>query len=113
MYDKNFLAFHISGGTSQALLVEPIGDYFKTTMLSDSLDLKAGQAVDRVGLMLGLNFPCGPELEKLALKSSAQYKKIKVFSKKNLNVVVKTQGGIKKVNSLFSNCSFSFKIDDS
>ena len=30
-----------------------------------SLDLKAGQAVDRVGLMLGLDFPCGAALEKL------------------------------------------------
>ncbi|MFQ6829898.1 MAG: hypothetical protein ACLRSY_09520, partial [Acutalibacter sp.] len=33
-----------------------------------SLDLKAGQAVDRVGLLLGLSFPCGPELERLALQ---------------------------------------------
>ena len=79
LMNKKFVAFHVSGGTSQALLVEPYGDYFKTTLLSDSLDIKAGQAVDRVGLMLGLNFPCGPELEKLALKSNAQYKKIKVF----------------------------------
>lgn len=76
---KKFIAFHVSGGTSQALLVEPDGKYFKTTLISDSLDLKAGQAVDRVGVMLGLDFPCGPELEKLALQSSAEYKKIKVF----------------------------------
>lgn len=76
---KKFVAFHVSGGTSQALLVEPFDSYFKTTLVSDSLDLKAGQAVDRVGVMLGLDFPCGPELEKLALKSVKEYKKIKVF----------------------------------
>lgn len=76
---EKFFAFHISGGTSQVLLVEPHGDYFKTNIISDSLDLKAGQAVDRVGLMLGLKFPCGPELEKLALNSTADTKKIKVF----------------------------------
>ena len=35
-------------------------------------DLKAGQAVDRVGLMLGLKFPCGPALEKLAMQSSSK-----------------------------------------
>lgn len=79
LINEKFIAFHVSGGTSQALLVEPDGKYFKTTLISDSLDLKAGQAVDRVGVMLGLYFPCGPELEKLALQSSAEYKKIKVF----------------------------------
>lgn len=74
-----FVAFHISGGTSQTIYVEPDSKYFKTTLISESLDLKAGQAIDRVGLMMGLQFPCGPELEKLALKSTEQYKKIKVF----------------------------------
>lgn len=81
LINERFIAFHISGGTSQIVLVEPDGNYFKTTLISDSLDLKAGQAVDRVGLMLGLKFPCGPELEKLALNSNAQFKKIKVFRK--------------------------------
>lgn len=74
-----FFAFHISGGTSQVLLVEPNESYFKTTVISDSLDLKAGQAVDRVGLMLGFDFPCGPALEKSALNSKMDVSKIKVF----------------------------------
>lgn len=81
LINERFIAFHISGGTSQTVLVEPDGNYFKTTLISDSLDLKAGQAVDRVGLMLGLKFPCGPELEKMALKSNTEFKKIKVFRK--------------------------------
>ncbi len=79
MVTEKFLAFHISGGTSQALLVEPDESYFKTTIISDSLDLKAGQAVDRVGVSLGLKFPCGPELEKLALNSNKILQKLKVF----------------------------------
>ncbi len=77
--NREFLAFHISGGTSQALLVKPNIQYFETTKVADSLDLKAGQAVDRVGLTLGLNFPCGPELEKLAKNSSKSLEYIKVF----------------------------------
>ncbi len=81
LINQKFLAFHISGGTSQGLLVTPSGDRFKTELLCDSLDLKAGQAVDRVGLMLGLKFPCGAELEKLALKSDNNYNNIKVFHK--------------------------------
>lgn len=76
---NDFIAFHISGGTSQALKVTPNGKYFTTELISDSLDLKAGQAIDRVGIMLGLRFPCGPELEKLALKSELKLKKEKVY----------------------------------
>ncbi len=77
--NRDFLAFHISGGTSQALLVKPDKKYFETIKISDSLDLKAGQAIDRVGLSLGLKFPCGPELEKLAKKSNNSLEYIKVF----------------------------------
>lgn len=76
---NDFLAFHISGGTSQALLVKPNQNYFETIKVSDSLDLKAGQAIDRIGISLGLKFPCGPELEQLAIKSNKKLSKIKVF----------------------------------
>ena len=79
LLNKNFIAFHISGGTSQALIVSPNDNYFDTIKVSDSLDLKAGQAVDRVGISLGLKFPCGPELEKLALKNNKTLNKVKVF----------------------------------
>ncbi len=73
--DKPFLAFHVSGGTTDCLLVTPDSDeVIKVQEIATSLDLKAGQAVDRVGLMLGLKFPCGKELENLALESSAKYK---------------------------------------
>ena len=63
---ERFIAFHLSGGTTDALLVEPGEPVFKVTLAARSLDLKAGQAVDRVGLMLGLTFPCGPSLSALA-----------------------------------------------
>ncbi len=76
---EDFFAFHISGGTSQVLKVSPCGKYYNTEIISDSLDLKAGQAIDRVGVMLGLTFPCGPELEKIALNSKLALKKEKVF----------------------------------
>lgn len=66
--EKPFLAFHLSGGTTDALLVTPEADWFVIRNVGGSLDLKAGQAVDRVGLMLGLTFPCGPELTALALE---------------------------------------------
>ncbi|MBP0960440.1 MAG: peptidase M22 [Oscillospiraceae bacterium] len=70
-----FIAFHVSGGTTDCLYVEPDeNEIIKITEVGTSLDLKAGQAVDRVGLMLGLSFPCGKELEKLAAISDKDYK---------------------------------------
>ncbi|MGN1442315.1 MAG: peptidase M22 [Acutalibacteraceae bacterium] len=81
LLDEPFIAFHLSGGTTQALLVEPdIRELFKCTVVAQSLDLKAGQAVDRVGLMLGLDFPCGPMLDKLAQRSESK-NKIHPYSK--------------------------------
>jgi N6-L-threonylcarbamoyladenine synthase len=67
LMEKPFLAFHLSGGTTDALLVTPGEPFFTIRPVAKSLDLKAGQAVDRVGLMLGLKFPCGPALTELAL----------------------------------------------
>lgn len=72
---KRFIAFHVSGGTTDCLLCEPDEDnILKITLIGTSLDLKAGQAVDRIGLMLGLKFPCGIELEKLADNSDKEFK---------------------------------------
>lgn len=71
---QEFLAFHISGGTTEALLVSPSAEHILTAKcIARSLDLKAGQLIDRVGVMLGLSFPCGAALEKLSNKSDAQY----------------------------------------
>ncbi len=67
---KPFLAFHVSGGTTDALLVKPDDQtVISCEKVASSLDLKAGQLVDRVGGMLGLPFPAGPALERLALQA--------------------------------------------
>ena len=66
-----FIAFHISGGTTEAVLVTPDKErVFNCKIISQSLDLKAGQAIDRVGVMLGLPFPAGPKLDEIALKGT-------------------------------------------
>lgn len=75
LFDKEFIAFHVSGGTTEAVLVTPdTQEPFTVQLLAQSLDLKGGQAVDRVGRLLGLPFPAGPELEKLAAQSDAKFK---------------------------------------
>lgn len=72
---SDFIAFHLSGGTTEALLVKPDNDeIIKAEVIASSSDLKAGQAVDRTGVMLGLDFPCGRELDRLSLLSDKEFK---------------------------------------
>lgn len=61
-----FVAFHVSGGTTEALLVRPAARGFETEILAKTLDLNIGQVIDRAGVMLGLPFPSGEALEHLA-----------------------------------------------
>ena len=61
-----FLALHLSGGTTDLLSFHA----GRVTELGGSLDLHAGQLVDRIGVAMGLPFPAGPELERLAEQGS-------------------------------------------
>lgn len=68
---ERFLMLHASGGTTDLLLCEAQGNgYYKITQIGGSIDLHAGQFVDRIGVALGLQFPTGPALEKLAAKTT-------------------------------------------
>ncbi len=63
---SRFAAFHVSGGTTEAVLVNSDGVGYSIDYLCGSLDLKAGQLVDRVAGMLGLAFPGGKQLDALS-----------------------------------------------
>ena len=67
LIDKKHIAFHVSGGTTEALLINSADGFVTTEIIAQTLDLNAGQLIDRIGVMLGLPFPCGKELERLAL----------------------------------------------
>ncbi|MDE6124181.1 MAG: peptidase M22, partial [Eubacterium sp.] len=70
-----FIAFHVSGGTTEALLVTPDdNEIINAQLVAESTDLKAGQAIDRTGVMLGLKFPCGAMLDEMAQASSREFK---------------------------------------
>ena len=58
-----FVALLVSGGHSQLVLVRAIGDY---QLLGETLDDAAGEAFDKTAKMMGLPYPGGPELAKLA-----------------------------------------------
>lgn len=78
LMSQRFIAFHVSGGTTEALLVFPGNngnqDMLNIVIIAQSLDLKAGQAIDRIGVKLHLGFPAGPKLEALSKKSTRNFK---------------------------------------
>jgi len=67
LLEGEFIAFHVSGGTTECLHVKP---GLEAEILGGSGDLKAGQLVDRVGVMLGYPFPAGPAVDALAQEGS-------------------------------------------
>ncbi len=66
LYGKDFLAFHVSGGTTELLRVRG-----KTVeLVGGTLDLNAGQVIDRIGVKMGIPFPAGKGLEEIAIPFS-------------------------------------------
>jgi N6-L-threonylcarbamoyladenine synthase len=58
-----FVALLVSGGHTQLMLVSSVGQY---TLLGETLDDAAGEAFDKTAQLLGLGYPGGPALSKLA-----------------------------------------------
>ena len=64
--DNEFVSVHISGGTTEILRTVRTEKGFDFEICARSLDLHAGQLIDRLGVSLGMKFPCGSELDSLA-----------------------------------------------
>ena len=95
LMDKPFLAFHVSGGTTECVCVTPDRErVLHAELLLTSLDLKAGQAVDRVGVMLGFPFPAGKYVDAEARKSS-----------RNFTVRVPVRDGCVSLSGLQNQCT--------
>ncbi len=69
IYKDNFLAFHLSGGTTEILLVNNKEKKLKIDIIGGSLDISVGQLIDRIGVELGYRFPCGKKLDEISKNS--------------------------------------------
>lgn len=68
LMNEKFIAFHVSGGTTDVLLCEPDDNtVFSITQIGGTRDINGGQAIDRTGVLMGLSFPCGADMDKAAL----------------------------------------------
>ena len=72
LMDQPYLAWHLSGGTTELLLVEPEGKNVRCTKIGGTTDISAGQLIDRTGQLLELPFPSGKHID--ALSAEAQMK---------------------------------------
>lgn len=80
-FDEEFLALHISGGTTELLRVIPHKLGYKIEIVGGTGDISAGQFIDRIGVKLGLPFPAGPTLDALAVGWQGEAVKIPVSVK--------------------------------
>ena len=78
LLDCSFVAFHVSGGTTEMLWVTPDKNGFSTDIIGGTKDLNAGQVIDRIGVHLGLPFPAGRYVEELALQNVKKIPKRKL-----------------------------------
>ena len=66
LMDEPHLAWHLSGGTTELLLVEPEGKNVRCSKLGGTSDISAGQLIDRTGQLLHLPFPSGKQLDAIS-----------------------------------------------
>ena len=72
LMDVPHLAWHLSGGTTELLLITPEGKNVHAEKLGGTSDISAGQLIDRTGKLLGLQFPAGKALDALSRESDAK-----------------------------------------
>ena len=96
LLDRPFLAWHLSGGTTELLKVEPDGWTVQEEIVGGTSDISAGQLIDRTGVKMGLQFPAGKALD--ALYPEAE--EIKPFKVKLNGLTFSLSGMENKVNQM-------------
>lgn len=69
LMEQPHLAWHLSGGTTELLLVEPEERNVRVVRIGGTSDISAGQIMDRTGQLLNLPFPSGKALDALSQES--------------------------------------------
>lgn len=93
-----FLAWHLSGGTTELLHVKPDGILFTAEIIGGTNDLAAGQLIDRAGKLLNLPFPSGAQLEQLSNACNAPEKP---FCPKTADSYFSLSGAQNKIEQLY------------
>ena len=103
LMDVPHLAWHLSGGTTELLLVEPIGKNVRCSKIGGTTDISAGQLIDRTGQLLSLPFPSGKHID--ALSKDAKGKEL--FKVKCNGTEFSLSGVQNKVQQYYASCNDS------
>lgn len=101
LMDSPHLAWHLSGGTTELLLVEPEGRSVRCTCIGGTTDISAGQLIDRTGQLIGVPFPAGKQLDALSIHAQNQ----DVFRVKCPGLTFSLSGVQNKVTQYYATCS--------
>ena len=99
LMDVPHLAWHLSGGTTELLLVTPSERNVQCERIGGTSDISAGQLIDRTGQLLGLPFPAGKHLDALWRQSE----KSDVFRVKCPQMTFSLSGVQNKVADFYAN----------
>ncbi len=100
LMDKPHLAWHLSGGTTELLLVEPDGKNVRCTRIGGTIDISAGQLIDRTGQLLNLPFPSGRHLDAISRDSAGD----EMFRVKCPGIEFSLSGVQNKVQQFYDQC---------
>lgn len=103
LMDKPHLAWHLSGGTTELLLVEPDGKNVRCNKIGGTTDISAGQLIDRTGQLLQLPFPSGKHLDALSVEAQGR----EVFKVKCLNSQFSLSGVQNKIQQFHEKSGIS------
>lgn len=106
-YDS-FLSLHISGGTTELLLVNNEKNNMKIQKIGGTLDISIGQLIDRIGVEIGLEFPCGKQMDEISKNGNLLDLSIP------LNIKDDTWFNLSGMENFFKNLinNYSFNIED-
>ena len=100
LLDRPHLAWHLSGGTTELLLVTPSERSVACEKIGGTTDISAGQLIDRTGQLLQLPFPSGKSLDQISKEAENK----DLFRVKCSDLTFSLSGVQNKVQQYYANC---------
>lgn len=106
LLDMPHLAWHLSGGTTELLYVEPKSRSVTCSKIGGTSDISAGQLIDRTGQLLDLPFPSGKHLDELSENCFAS----DFFQVKCTDMTFSFSGVQNKVQEYYKKCPDAIEV---
>ena len=101
LMEHEHLAWHLSGGTTELLFVQPDGKNVSCMKIGGTTDISAGQLIDRTGQLLGLPFPAGRHVDAASAEATGN----DLFRVKCSGMEFSLSGVQNKVQAYYQSCN--------